>query len=216
MNLRPVRGRGEPVYFPPMRPTTYLPGTNPINDGWNGRRRRIDGRNQADPAVAAGMRGIHRDTRGNVIGGYTAEGQGIGTKGGNWRGGEGMPPEAPVAPVTTTAAPVNPAATPVGQKRSWRDGGVRGTIGAELGTTPTATGGGLWRWRAMNQDAPAAFAAGSPANTKAQNRRLWKEAGLAARPENGAEGPSMPKSPLAFDESAMPTDGNGKPKRRSV
>ena len=43
-------------------------------------RTRIDTRPQSDPAVAAGMRGIHRDTDGSVIGGYTAEGQAIGTK----------------------------------------------------------------------------------------------------------------------------------------
>jgi hypothetical protein len=41
---------------------------------------RRDLRPQNDPATAAGMRGVHRDIRGNVIGGYTAEGQAIGTK----------------------------------------------------------------------------------------------------------------------------------------
>ena len=41
---------------------------------------RIDARPRNDEATQAGMRGVHRDTKGNVIGGYTAEGQAIGTK----------------------------------------------------------------------------------------------------------------------------------------
>lgn len=146
-----------------MQPTTYLPGANPYSDGWNGRRRkRIDGRSQSDPATQAGMRGIHRDTKGNVIGGYTAEGQGIGTKRGGWRSapvsatpmaGAGSPVTT-VAPPTVQMAPASPNATPLGQKRSWRDGmGTQGTIGTELGNAPTATGGGLWRWHAMNPNA---------------------------------------------------------------
>jgi hypothetical protein len=41
---------------------------------------RIDARPKNDEATQAGMRGVHRDMKGNVIGGYTAEGQAIGTK----------------------------------------------------------------------------------------------------------------------------------------
>lgn len=41
---------------------------------------RIDARPKNDEATQAGMRGVHRDTKGNVIGGYTAEGQAIGSK----------------------------------------------------------------------------------------------------------------------------------------
>jgi hypothetical protein len=40
-------------------------------------RGRIDTRPQSDPAVAAGMRNIHRDTDGTVLSGTTAEGQRI-------------------------------------------------------------------------------------------------------------------------------------------
>lgn len=50
------------------------------NSDYSPVRGRIDTRNQADPAVAAGIRGIHRDTGGNVIGGYSAEGSPMGTK----------------------------------------------------------------------------------------------------------------------------------------
>lgn len=50
------------------------------DNSYNRNRTRIDTRPQGDEAVAAGMRNIHRDSRGNVIGGVTAEGQGIGTK----------------------------------------------------------------------------------------------------------------------------------------
>lgn len=41
---------------------------------------RIDTRPQNDPAVAAGMRSIHSGMDGKAIGGYTAEGQAVGTK----------------------------------------------------------------------------------------------------------------------------------------
>lgn len=50
---------------------------------------RIDTRPRGDEAVAAGIRNIHRDTAGNVIGGITAEGQGIGTKSSKFRGSGG-------------------------------------------------------------------------------------------------------------------------------
>ncbi|MCE5310455.1 MAG: hypothetical protein LLG20_22690 [Acidobacteriales bacterium] len=51
----------------------------------NRNRTRIDARPQGDEAVQAGMRNIHRDTRGNVIGAVTAEGQAIGTKASRFR-----------------------------------------------------------------------------------------------------------------------------------
>jgi hypothetical protein len=41
---------------------------------------RIDLRPQNSAATQAGMRGVHRGMSGNVIGGYTAEGQALGTK----------------------------------------------------------------------------------------------------------------------------------------
>lgn len=48
-------------------------------------RGRIDARPQNSDATQAGMRNVHRDMRGNVIGGVTAEGQGIGTKARAWQ-----------------------------------------------------------------------------------------------------------------------------------
>jgi len=59
-----------------MRRGTY-------DNSHNRNRTRIDARNQADPYVQAGVRNIHRDTRGNVIGGTTAEGQRL--RGGGFR-----------------------------------------------------------------------------------------------------------------------------------
>lgn len=56
---------------------------------------RIDTRPRGDEAVAAGIRNIHRDTAGNVIGGITAEGQGIGTKSSKFRGSSGGGPLTP-------------------------------------------------------------------------------------------------------------------------
>jgi hypothetical protein len=41
---------------------------------------RIDGRPQSSWATQAGLRGVHRDMRGNVIGGFTEDGQGWGNK----------------------------------------------------------------------------------------------------------------------------------------
>jgi hypothetical protein len=46
----------------------------------NNSKQRIDGRPQNSAATQAGMRGVHRDMRGNVIGGYTAEGQAMGSR----------------------------------------------------------------------------------------------------------------------------------------
>jgi len=43
-------------------------------------RNRIDGRPQSSWATQAGLRGTHRNMRGDVIGGYTQDGQGYGTK----------------------------------------------------------------------------------------------------------------------------------------
>lgn len=46
---------------------------------------RIDTRPQSDPNVQKGARGLHRDTRGNVIGGYDAAGNAFGTKASKFR-----------------------------------------------------------------------------------------------------------------------------------
>lgn len=43
-------------------------------------RGRIDTRPQNSKEVQGGMRGIHRDMRGNVIGGYAPDGRALGTK----------------------------------------------------------------------------------------------------------------------------------------
>ncbi len=46
---------------------------------------RIDARPENSEATQAGMRNVHRDMRGNVIGGVTAEGQALGTKARSWQ-----------------------------------------------------------------------------------------------------------------------------------
>lgn len=65
---------------------------------------RIDTRPRSDAAVAAGMRNLHRDTSGNVIGGITAEGQGIGTRSSKYRqtggGGGSITPRLDAGPRT--------------------------------------------------------------------------------------------------------------------
>jgi hypothetical protein len=53
----------------------YMGFRNRYND-----RPRIDARPRNDEATQAGMRGVHRGMGGEVIGGYTAEGQALGTK----------------------------------------------------------------------------------------------------------------------------------------
>lgn len=90
-------------------------------DGYKAPRGRIDARPQNDPAVQAGLRNIHRDTKGNVIGATTPEGRKIGVSGGNrleagtgWRGS--VTPRLDAGPQTpgldsqsppTAAAPSN-------------------------------------------------------------------------------------------------------------
>ncbi len=71
--LRPFLWRADWWYWSVMKRRNWQADMNPMAG-------RIDTRSQSDPAVAAGMRGIHRDTGGNVIGGYTAEGSPLGTK----------------------------------------------------------------------------------------------------------------------------------------
>lgn len=58
---------------------------------------RIDTRSQNRWDVRAGMKNVHRDMRGNVIGGITAEGKGLGTKAGKKRGlsGRGLSTSTP-------------------------------------------------------------------------------------------------------------------------
>lgn len=86
-------------------------------------RRRIDTRDQNRWEVQAGMRGVHRDTRGNVIGGTLPDGRKVGTKanGGRMAGHQFK---------------------------------------------------GLAQWEEMNPNAKRPFAAGSPANDGATNRRM--------------------------------------------
>lgn len=71
--------------------------------------RRIDTRPQNDPAVASGAYGLHRDTRGNVIGGYDNYGRPFGTKARN--GNVPAPTFQPQTPAQATP-PVAPSATP--------------------------------------------------------------------------------------------------------
>jgi hypothetical protein len=56
----------------------------PYENSHNRNKTRIDTRPQSDPAVAAGLRNIRRDTSGQVVGGITPEGQRIGTANRSW------------------------------------------------------------------------------------------------------------------------------------
>lgn len=167
----------------------YYPAPDSLGYGSRSRQR-IDARPQNSAATQAGMRGVHRDTKGNVIGGYTAEGQGLGTKSGNWRssmgGFDGMPstaaPATPMASVASSAATANPNATPLAQKPA---SAIPGTIGADIGSRPNATGGGLWRWHAMNPTA-GKFGEQSPM----QPGEIRNAPVVAAKPL----GPAVPKA----------------------
>lgn len=140
------------------------------------------------------MRGVHRGMRGEVIGGYTAEGQALGTKGGKaaWKAAPAAAPAAGVAPAAPAAVPAAPAA-------------------AEA--RPNALGGGLARWKSMNPMAKAAFAAGSPANDKATNRRIAQPMKQKAAPgfTNTPSLASMPPAKNWAQATAIPAAGGGKP-----
>lgn len=57
-------------------------GRGIYDNSYNRNRTRIDTRPQSDPAVASGMRNIHRDTDGSVISATTPEGQRVNSGGG--------------------------------------------------------------------------------------------------------------------------------------
>jgi hypothetical protein len=71
---------------------------------------RIDARPQNDPATQAGMRGVHRDTGGNVIGGYSAEGKAYGTKKRAWQAPVGFRTGNPSTPGLDRLAAMQPGA----------------------------------------------------------------------------------------------------------
>lgn len=77
-----------------------IPAMNRYRQYQEPQRRRINARPQNDPWVAAGATGLHRDTSGNVIGGYNGEGVSFGSK---VRGGGARTPSQPAggtAPAT--------------------------------------------------------------------------------------------------------------------
>jgi len=159
--------------------STYFENSRPL-------RSRIDARSQNDPAVAAGMRGIHRGTDGQVIGGYTAEGQPIGTKKSNWRGGGldswyAMNPQAKQGVAYDHRFEQNK-----GVKPAWK-------------TPPAPTSAAV---SSPQKGTGAMLSKSAPLPSFAEATKItpgaWKR-------------PSA-KSPLEFDESLMKTDVNGRSK----
>lgn len=110
-------------------------------------RQRIDARPQNDPATQAGLRNVHRDMSGNVIGATTPEGYGIGTKNRSWQTAPsgmdrkvGLQPGksqlgAPATPGLDRLAAMN--AAPAGEsfaateKRKRRESAASGAFGAK-------------------------------------------------------------------------------------
>lgn len=82
----------------------------------NRNRTRIDARDSGNWATRLGVRGQHKDMRGNVIGGYGPDGQAFGTK-----------ERQPGAPRSATPA-TTPAATPAPAKTTPRSAGVEASI----------------------------------------------------------------------------------------
>lgn len=172
----------------------------PYENGWNPRRTRIDTRRQNDPATQAGMRGVHRGMRGEVIGGYTAEGQALGTKAGKAAWKSSIPASVPAAGGAAMEPVSAPAAAPAASAPAAR---------------PNALGGGLARWKSMNPGAKAAFSAWSPANDKSINRRLAQRSMVkpAASPAQSFAQAAMPKPAVP---SPMPVSDTTAGKARAV
>lgn len=129
---------------------------------------RIDTRSQGDPAVAAGMRGIHRDMDGTPIGGYTAEGQAIGTKANASRfrsdvNQSSLTPRLDAGPRTPRLdAMAKPGSSNLQKRQSlFRDMQVAGAGGVTLAMKQQAAALGVKRdgWRNAMGKLPAAPAA---------------------------------------------------------
>ena len=144
------------------------------DNSYNRNRTRIDTRNQSDPAVQAGMRKIHRGMDGRVIGGVTAEGQGIGTRSTRSNPFADMPDRPSLDSISAAVSGGAPAA-PVGAP-------TPAPATSAPAVRPPALGGGLSRWERLNPNAKKAFSAGSPANDKATNRRLAQRMKQKAAP----------------------------------
>jgi hypothetical protein len=176
---------------------------------------RIDARPQNDPATQAGLRNVHRDTRGNVIGGVTAEGQGIGTKARGWQTPPSpnlqLPPEPEMQTAEWRTSPI-----PGMERRAYNQmmqagGGTTGTAPAASAPAPVSRLGnpstpGLDRLAAMqpaaggtsfaDQDKAARerSAASGAFGKRAQNlsgrRKLFKDMEIAG---SGAQSPDFAK-----------------------
>jgi hypothetical protein len=149
------------------------------------RNKRIDARVQNDPATQAGVRGAHRDMRGNVIGGYTRDGQAFGTKlqQNQIGGGSGLDQQA---------APVLPAVTPMSTAGQMPPPAAA-MPPAPFSATPEPLGGagnpatpGLSRWKAMNPNAPsgqeAIDASRGPAYQQQKRRAAWRQDRVSSQP----------------------------------
>ena len=177
------------------------------DNSYNRNRTRIDTRPQSDPAVAVGMRGIHRDMDGSVIGGYTAEGQAVGTKANasRFRAGvnqNSLTPRLDAGPRTPRLdAMAKPAPTNLEKRQSlFRDMQKVGAGGITPEMKQQAAALGVKRsgWRsAMGklQAAPAAIATPSapPAAASGVPAALARPAGM----------PAATPPPLAGKEKAV-------------
>jgi hypothetical protein len=128
-------------------------------------RGRIDTRPQSDPAVAAGMRNIHRDTDGAVLSGTTAEGQRINAGGRTLLGSPIRPSrldggvKTPMLDAMPKPAPTNLA----GRQSLFRDMQTvgRGGVTPEMRARAAALGvdsAGFQRGMNKLADAPASIA----------------------------------------------------------
>lgn len=160
---------------------------------------RIDTRPQNDAATRVGLRNVHRDTRGNVIGAVTAEGRPLGTMGNPNRAGtsSGFKTAAAAAPSQSA----QPVATP-----GWRgsatprlDAGPQ-TPGLDAQAPPVASN--LARRQSLFADMQKAGAGGLTPEMSQRAKQLGVDG--AGWRRGVAKLTAAPAAPAAFAPAAAP------------
>ncbi len=185
-------------------------------------RGRIDTRAQSDPAVAAGMRNIHRDTNGSVLSATTADGQRVNSGGKTLMG-------SPIRASRLDAGPQTPRLDSMPQGRDPREAARSSALSGAFGTRAQAKQKNLDGRQSLFRDMQAAGAGGVSPEIKSRAAALGVDekgfgnataklqgapASIAAPgapavgnpnqiPSSIARQPGMPAAPLAGNAKAQ-------------
>ena len=134
------------------------------NNGGMNPRGRIDTRAQSDPAVAAGMRNIHRDTNGSVLSATTADGQRLdGAQSRTLMG-------SPIRASRLDAGPNTPRLDAMPQGRKTQDAARASALSGALGSRAQAKQKNLDSRKSLFRDMQAAGAGGGGASPEMKAR----------------------------------------------